>query len=117
MNEERIVRDAQLVLSNKFLQSLMAYHLGLFIIFALIYRYVIDFRKHFRVEENVPVSLSLVSYFTLLTQTTVMTEIVPRTSLGRSLVATHIFFSWFIVILSMTPVGEDIAGIGFNTNY
>jgi hypothetical protein len=117
MNEERIVRDAQLVLSSKFLQTLMAYHITLFIIFVLIYRYAIDFKKHFRVEEGTPANISLISYFTLLSQTTVMTEIAPKTSLGRSLLATHIFFSWFIVVLSMTPIGENIAGFGFNSNY
>jgi len=117
MNDERIMRDARLVLSNKFLQSLMAYHTGLFVIFALIYLFVIDFNKHFHVEGDAPASLSLISYFTLLSQTTVMTEITPKTSLGRSLVATHIFFSWFIIILSMTPIGENIAGMGLNSNY
>lgn len=114
MEEDRLARSADLVLSNSFLKTLMVYHLVLYIVFLIIYRYVIDFKKHFRVEGDVPASVSLVSYFTLLTQTTVMTEITPKTSLGRSIVSTHIFLSWFIIILSMTPIGDDIAGGGNN---
>lgn len=96
----------------------MKYHLILFIVFVVIYRYVIDFNTHFRIEGDVPASLSVISYFTLLSQTTVMTgEIVPRTSLGRSLLSTHVFFSWFVVILSVTPIGEEITGGGIEINY
>lgn len=112
-----MVHSASLVLTNSFLQTLMAYHLVLYVIFLCIY-YAIDFNKHFRVEGNIPASISIVSYFTLLTQTTVMTEITPQTPLARSLVSTHIFLSWFIVILSMTPVGDDISNnMGSSLNY
>jgi hypothetical protein len=113
----RLVHSASLVLTNSFLQTLMTYHLVLYVIFLCIYRYAIDFNKHFHVEGNIPASISIVSYFTLLTQTTVMTEITPRTTLARSLVSTHIFLSWFIVILSMTPVGDDISNNMGSLNY
>jgi hypothetical protein len=108
-----VERGAELVLSNKFLQSLMTYHLLIFIVFVLIYKYAIDFREHFKVPPKTPSSISVIAYFVLLCQTTVMTgEIVPKTNLGRSLLSTHVFFSWFVVILSITPIGEEITGIG-----
>jgi len=96
----------RLILSNRFLERLMQYHLILFVVFCAIYRFGIDFKKHFTAKEN---TISLVSYYVLLTQTSVMAgEIAPRTKLGRSLLATHVFLSWFVVILSITPVGDTI---------
>lgn len=117
MSENRLVRSVGLVLTNSFLETLMAYHLVLYVAFLCIYRYAIDFNKHFRFDGNHPANISVISYFTLLTQTTVMSEITPKTALGRSIVSTHIFLSWFIVILSMTPVGDDINSMGGSLNY
>lgn len=103
------MNTTKLILSNRFLERLMQYHMVLFLIFCGIYRFLIDFTKHFTAKEN---TISVVSYYVLLTQTSVMAgEIAPRTKLGRSLLATHVFLSWFVVILSVTPVGDTIQNV------
>lgn len=90
----------------------MQYHMVLFLVFCFIYRFVIDFQEHFTAKSN---SVSMVAYYVLLTQTTVMVgEIVPKTKLGRSLLGTHVFLSWFVIILSVTPVGDAIQGASSN---
>lgn len=100
---------AGLLLTNTFLENLMLYHMVLFLTFVSIYR-IIDFEKHFTVKSRP--SISHIAYFTLLTQTTVMAgEITPKTQLGRSLMATHVFLSWMVVILSVTPVGDALNGM------
>jgi len=105
---------SRLILSNRFLERLMQYHMVLFLVFCGIYRFLIDFKQHFTVREN---TISIVSYYVLLTQTSVMAgEIVPRTKLGRSLLATHVFLSWFVIILSVTPVGDAVQNVP-NINY
>ncbi len=110
----RISRGAGLLMANSFLQSLMTYHMVLFIVFVSIYR-LIKFDEHFTVDKTP--TISHIAYFTLLTQTTVMTgEITPKTKLGRSLLATHVFMSWFVVILSVTPIGDALNTIGNTTN-
>lgn len=113
----RLATGAGLLLSNAFLQNLMLYHMVLFVAFVGIYR-TIDFEKHFTVKSRP--SISHIAYFTLLTQTTVMTgEITPKTKLGRSLLATHVLLSWMVVILSVTPVGDALENMGntININY
>ncbi len=110
----RVSMGAGLLMTNTFLQSLMMYHMLLFIVFVIIYR-TIQFETHFTVKKRP--SVSHIAYFTLLTQTTVMTgEITPKTKLGRSLLATHVFLSWFVVILSVTPIGDALDTMATNVN-
>lgn len=107
-------QSAGLIISNAFLETLMLYHMVLFIVFIMIYK-SIEFEKHFTVEKAP--SWSHIAYFTLLTQTTVMAgEITPKTKLGRSILATHVFLSWFVVILSVTPVGDALDAMSENTS-
>jgi hypothetical protein len=100
----RIDRGAALIISNDFLKNVLTYHFTLFIVFVMLYRYMIPFEKHFDLRYKQPNTMSTVVYYVLHTQSTVMSEIVPITNLGRSLQATHIFLSWFIIILSMAPI-------------
>jgi hypothetical protein len=87
----------------------------LFCVFVFLYSVAINFEDHFTVSKRP--TISHVSYFVLLTQTTVMTgEITPKTKLGRALLATHVFLSWFVVILSVTPVGDAIQDLS-SINY
>jgi hypothetical protein len=53
------------------------------------------------------VNASTIAYYTLHTQSTVMTgDIQPKTRLARALQSSHVLLSWFIVILAMTPLNE-----------
>jgi uncharacterized membrane protein YesL len=101
---QRIDKGAALIISNDFLRNVLSYHFTLFIVFVMMYRYMIPFEDHFDLKYKAPSSMSTVAYYVLHTQSTVMCEIVPKTALGRSLQATHIFLSWFIIILSMAPI-------------
>jgi len=109
------MNTTRLILSNRFLERLVQYHMVLFLVFCALYKFAIDFKKHFTAVDN---SISTVSYFALLTQTSVMAgEITPRTQLGRSLLATHVFLSWMIIVLSVTPVGDAIQNNVPDINY
>jgi hypothetical protein len=101
---QRVDRGAALIINNDFLRNVLAYHFTLFLVFVTIYRYMISFEDHFDLKHRARNSMSTVVYYVLHTQSTVMCEIVPKTNLGRSLQATHIFLSWFIIILSMAPI-------------
>lgn len=112
----KLEEGTRLIVSNRFLQSVLTYHIILFFVMVFTYSYVIDFKKHFTIfdesgtaADDIEPSLGLITYYVLATQTTVMSgEILPRhrTTLGRNLLGMHIFFSWFIIVLAMTPIDE-----------
>ena len=101
---QRIDQGTSLVLGNRFLQNVLTYQFVVFLSFVTLYRYAIDFETHFETKHGARATMSTISYYVLHTQSTVMCEIIPKTPLGRSLQASHIFLSWFIIILSMAPI-------------
>ena len=109
----KLEEGTHLIVSNRFLQSVLTYHIILFFVMVFLYSYVIDFKKHFTIFDDsgkdIEPTLGLITYYVLATQTTVMSgEVLPRhrTKVGRNLLGMHIFFSWFIVVLAMTPLDE-----------
>jgi len=99
--------SATLIITNRFLQSVVLYHLFLYIIFFCLYSFVIRFDEHFDLRYGASSSLSTIAYYTLHTQSTVMTgDIQPRTRLARALQSSHVLLSWFIIVLAMTPLNE-----------
>jgi hypothetical protein len=100
--------SAALVITNRFLRSVVLYHAVLYCIFLTIYVGLIRFDKHFdfRYDTTDNISISTIAYYTLHTQSTVMSDIHPRTKLGRALQSSHVLLSWFIVVLAMTPLNE-----------
>ena len=100
--------SASLIFTNRFLRSVVIYHMVLYCIFLFIYTTVIRFDQHFdsKYQDTRP-TVSTIAYYTLHTQSTVMTgDIQPKTRLGRSLQSSHVLLSWFIVVLAMTPLNE-----------
>jgi hypothetical protein len=99
--------SAALVITNRFLRSVVLYHAVLYCIFLTIYVGLIRFDKHFDMRYGATPSVSTIAYYTLHTQSTVMTgDIQPRTKLARALQSSHVLMSWFIVVLAMTPLNE-----------
>lgn len=102
-----VSNSAAIVITNRFLRSVVLYHVILFSIFFVIYTALIRFDTHFDMRYGATSSLSTIAYYTLHTQSTVMTgDIQPRTKLARALQSSHVLLSWFIVILAMTPLNE-----------
>lgn len=100
----------KLIISNSFLRSVITYHCVLYCIFLIMYMTIVDFDQNFYTPHKTPgttTSISTISYYIIATQTTVMCEIVPRTALARSLQTTHTLLSWFVIILSMSPIDTD----------
>ncbi|MGA1563939.1 MAG: hypothetical protein ACO35C_04890 [Pontimonas sp.] len=101
------MQAATLVLTNRFLRSVVIYHMVLFAIFMVLYTSVIRFEEHFDLRYGTEATTSTIAYYTLHTQSTVMTgDIQPRTRLARALQSSHVLLSWFIVVLAMTPLNE-----------
>lgn len=99
--------SATLVLTNRFLRSVVIYHMILFALFMTIYTVVIRFDAHFDLRYGTEATASTIAYYTLHTQSTVMTgDIQPKTRLARALQSSHVLLSWFIVVLAMTPLNE-----------
>jgi hypothetical protein len=99
--------SAALVITNRFLRSVVLYHAVLYCIFLTIYVGLIRFDTHFDLRYGATASVSTIAYYTLHTQSTVMTgDIQPRTKLARALQSSHVLMSWFIVVLAMTPLNE-----------
>ena len=103
INRTHVNNEVHMVISNKFLKGLLLYNVLLYTMFLSIYL-VIDFKKHFHLPEHTEDITSTIAYYTLLSQTQVMAgEIVPKTRLGRYLLMTHVFLSWFMIALVMVP--------------
>jgi len=101
-----VKESATLVFTNRFLKSVVLYHIVLFMIFLFIYSTLIRFDQHFELTQDDEPTISTIAYYTLHTQSTVMSEIHPKTKFGRALQSSHVLLSWFIVVLAMTPLNE-----------
>jgi hypothetical protein len=102
-----VENSASLVITNRFLRTVALYHGVLFCLFLIIYVGLIRFENHFDMRYGATPTISTIAYYTLHTQSTVMTgDIQPKTKLARALQSSHVLLSWFIVILAMTPLNE-----------
>ena len=100
---EKMENNVHLMVNNKFLKGLVLYNVLLYCVFLSTYL-IIDFHVHFNLPPGSSDDVSTIAYYTLLSQVQVMAgEITPKTSLGRTLLGLHVFFSWFVVVLIMVP--------------
>lgn len=83
------------------LVSLMLYMAFMVFGFCGVYS-AIDFHKHFNVEEKDDTALTRL-YYSLGVQATVMTEIAPKTPLGRRLVMLQILSAWLPTLFLVVP--------------
>lgn len=99
---------AVLIVSNRFLRTVVLYHLILFFLFLFIYTTLVRFESHFDLRYgDEDATVSTIAYYVLHTQSTVMTgDVQPKTRLGRALQSSHVILSWIIIILAMTPLNE-----------
>lgn len=97
----------RMLAANKFFEGLLAYNLILLLSVVLVY-HTIDFEAHFQLPEGVKPTTDVMLYYAFLSQSNVMAgEIVPKTRLGRTLLAVHIFLSWGIILAFLVPWPAD----------
>lgn len=93
----------RIIAGNRFLEGLLLYNIAIFCIFVAVY-HGIDFAKHFDLPPGEKTTTQLIAYYTFLSQANVMAgEIVPKTNTGRTILATHIFMSWGIMVAFLVP--------------
>lgn len=97
-------RAIQGTVSNKFLDIFIIYNIAIFLTFMLIYRFI-GFEKHFILPAHIhTVDMNVIAYYTFMTQSAVMSgEISPKTKLARSILVTHVFLSWIIIVAFIVP--------------
>ena len=92
-----------LLVSVGFIRWLLAYHVIVWLAFSIIYKNI-DFGKHFEVPDDFQQSFSEVSYYSYQCVVQMYgTSIVPKTTVGRSLVSIQSFLTYSILIIMLAP--------------
>lgn len=92
-----------LLVTNNFFEVIVAYNAVLFVIMTLIY-HAMDFEKHFTLPNGLQeADTGLILYYVLMCQSNVMSEITPKTKLGRGLLSVHIALSWAFIMVLLAP--------------
>lgn len=92
--------------TNKMLNALLTYHFFVYAGIVTVYL-LIDFDAHFTSSDDLikkPTSAEAIFYYALCTHTNVMAgEIIPKTPFGRSLLETHVWLTWIVMIFMLVP--------------
>lgn len=91
------------LVSKRIIAWLLVYNLLVWFAFASVYMSM-DFKEHFRVPDDFQQSWDTVGYFTWQVQTQMFgTDIIPKTTRGRSIVAVQGLFAWSQTIVFLAP--------------
>lgn len=90
--------------NKRFLEGILLYNILVYSIIVGCYHYI-DFDTHFEMPDHTPkATTGAIMYYAFLVHTGVMAgEIVPKTKLGRGLLAIHVLFSWGLIMILMAP--------------
>jgi hypothetical protein len=92
-----------LLVSIGFIRWLLVYHVAVWFMFTLIYKNI-DFEKHFEVPDDFTQSFSEVAYYSYQCVVQMYgTSIVPKTTVGRSIVSMQSFLTYSIVVIMLAP--------------
>lgn len=92
-----------LLVSVNFIRWLLAYNVVVWLVFTMIYKNI-DFAKHFEVPPDFQNSFSEVAYYSFQCVVQMYgTNIVPKTTMGRSIVSIQSFLTYSVFIVMLAP--------------
>lgn len=95
--------DRSFSIPKRIVAYILLYNFVLWLTFAVTYR-LIDFEKHFEVPPNYDGTWSWTAYYAFQVSTQMYgTNIVPKTTKGRTIVAIHGLFAWAQTVVFLAP--------------